>query len=343
MAILKRRRSPAGQFFYDLRYRVGEYSLRGFIACLPYVPFTVVERFTYMVAWLTFKLMAHYRRRMEENVALTLGREITDEAERKKLVWRAWKNFARGVLETTAILHYSKERIIGSVRLQGEEHLQSALAKGKGVLALSAHLGSFTMIGARLAAAGYPFSVIVKHPAAERFARLTDDYRAQIGIHTIPAKPRREAVRGLLKALRENRIVLVIADEFKSGDVMVDFFGMQLPAPRGPATLALRTGAVTLPMFAIRERDDSLLLTVGAPIAAVEREDLEASVVATTGVYTSHLEAAIRRYPDQWNWLGLPNRNGKPSRAEMSRLIKEARKAAAAQSADTPRKTATGA
>ena len=73
--------------------------------------------------------------------------------------------------------------------------------------------------------------------------------------------------------------------------------------------------------------DDSLLLTVGAPIAAVEREDLEASVVATTAVYTSHLEAAIRRYPDQWNWLGLPNRNGKMSRAEMARDQKECEKA----------------
>jgi lauroyl/myristoyl acyltransferase len=49
-------------------------------------------------------------------------------------------------------------------------------------------------------------------------------------------------VRGILKALRENRIVMIIADEFKSGDVMVDFFGMKLPAPRGPATMAIRTG-----------------------------------------------------------------------------------------------------
>jgi len=341
MAMLKRRRSPAGQFFYGLRYRIGEYALRGFIGCLPYLPFSVVERFTYLAAWLSFKLMAQYRRRMEENVALSLGAEITSGAEREDLVWRAWKNFARGVLDTTAIMHYSKERIIASIRLQGEEHLQSALAKGKGVLALSAHLGSFTLIGARLAAAGYPFSVVVKHPADERFARLTDDYRAQIGIHTIPAKPRREAVRGLLKALRENRIVLVIADEFKSGDVMVEFFGMQMPAPRGPATLALRTGAATLPMFATRERDNSLLLSVGAPIAAVEREDLESSVVATTAIYTSHLEAAIRRYPDQWNWLGLPNRNGKQSRAAMAQRQREWKKKAAAGVATETQKPGT--
>lgn len=340
MARLKRQRAPVGQFFYDLRYRVGELVLRGFVNFLPHVPFVIVDRFTALVSWLAFQLMAPYRRRMEENIALTLGKEIPSVAQRKDLVWRAWKNFARGVLDTTAIMHHSKARIIGDVRLVGEEHLQSALAKGKGVLALSAHLGSFTMIGARLAAAGYPFSVIVKHPGDERFARLTDDYRAQVGIHTIPAKPRRDAVRGLLKALRDNRVVLVIADEFKSGDVTVDFFGMQLPAPRGPATLALRTGAVTLPMFATREADGSLLLTVGAPIAAVQGEYLEASVVATTAVYTSVIEAAIRRYPDQWNWLGLPNRNGKQSRAEKAMAVRDARRAAA-EKADAPRKTGT--
>jgi KDO2-lipid IV(A) lauroyltransferase len=342
MAKLKRRRSPAAQFFYDLRYRIGEYSLRGFISCLPYVPFTIVERFTSLAAWLSFKVMAQYRRRMEQNIALALGKQITSETERKDLAWRAWKNFARAVLDTTAIMHYSKERMIASIRLEGEEHLQEALAKGKGVLALSAHLGSFTLIGARLAAAGYPFSVVVKHPADKRFARLTDDYRAQIGIQTISAKPRREAVRGLLRALRENRIVLVIADEFKSGDVMVDFFDMQLPAPRGPATLALRTGAVTLPMFATRERNGSVLLSVGAPIATVERTDLEASVMATTASYTSHLEAAIRRYPDQWNWLGLPNRNGKRSRAEIAQRRKEWKKRAAIGDGTETRRTGTG-
>ena len=182
--------------------------------------------------------------------------------EQKKLVWRAWLNFARGVLETMTVMHCSREKIIGKIALEGEEHLKRALETGKGVLALSAHLGSFTLIGGRLAAAGYPFSVIVKQPADKRFAQLIDDYRAQLGIHTISAKPRREAAREILKALRNNRIVLIIADEFKSGDVMVDFFQMKAPAPRGPATLALRTGAVTLPMFAVRGSGESVVLTV---------------------------------------------------------------------------------
>jgi KDO2-lipid IV(A) lauroyltransferase len=316
--------STFGRFFYRLRYRIGEYVLRGFVEGLPYVPYRWVELFARFMARVTFRLLWSYRKRMEENVAEVFADEIPAARDREALVRRAWLNFARAVLETTAVMHFSKEKIFSTVTLEGEEHIKRALEKGKGVLALSAHLGSFTLIGARLAASGYPFSVVVKQPADERFTQLVDGYRAQIGIHTISAKPRREAVRGILKALRDNRIVLVIADEFKSGDVMVDFLGMKVPAPRGPATLALRTGAVTLPMFATRSADDALTLSVGPPIAPVLSEDQEASVVATTKLYTRYIETAIRKFPDQWNWLGLPRRDRKLSRAEMARRRKEA-------------------
>jgi len=322
----KWRRSALGKFFYNLRYRFGEYALRGFVGMLPYVPFRAVSLFTSSMAWIAFVILWRYRQRMEQNIAATLGQELPDATARKALVWQAWRSFTRTVLDSMAALHFSKERIIAKVALTGEAHLQDALKQGRGVLALSAHLGSFTMIGPRLAAGGYPFSAVVKHPADKRFAQLTDDYRAQIGVDTIAAKPRREAVRGILKALRDNRIVLVIADEFKSGDVLVDFFGLTLPAPRGPATLALRTGAVTLPMFAIRRPDKSLVLEIDAPIESVAREDLDASVAATTAVYTRHLEQAIRRHPAQWNWLGLPNRDRKLPLAEMAHREKPASK-----------------
>lgn len=307
---IPRKQSPVGKFFYSLRYRAGEFSLRAFVTMLPWIPYRLLVLVAQIASWVTFNLGSKYRTRMENNVAMAMGHEFTNTSERRALVWRAWKNFARGILETTAVVHFSRDKIVEFVAIEGENHLKRALAKGKGVLALSAHLGGFTLIGARLAAAGYPFSVVVKQPGDERFARLVDDYRAQIGIATISAKPRRQATRGILKALRENRIVLVIADEFKSGGLMVNFLGQESPAPRGPATLALRTGAATLPMFATRRPDGSLLLKIAPEVELIKSEQLEESVVATTKLFTRYLEEAIRSYPDQWNWLGFRS-NGK--------------------------------
>jgi KDO2-lipid IV(A) lauroyltransferase len=328
------KKSPVKQFFYALRYRIGEYALRGFVAALPWIPYRLLVLITDFWARVTFGLLWKYRARMNENVAMALGKAVEEPSARKALIWRAWKNFALGVLETCAVMHFAKEKIISTIALEGEEHLKEALARGKGVLALSAHLGSFTMIGARLGAQGYPFSAVVKQPKESRFARLIDDYRAQLGIHTISAKPRKDAVRGILKALRQNRIVLVIADEFKSGGVPVNFMGQTSAAPRGPATLALRTGAVTVPMFATRRGDGSLKLSIGAEIKPVLAEDDEASVAATTVLYTRHLEEAILRFPDQWNWLGFP-RADRVSREELARrrALREGRPAPASRAA----------
>ncbi|HEX9662947.1 MAG TPA: lysophospholipid acyltransferase family protein [Candidatus Binatia bacterium] len=304
---------------------------------LPRIPYRCSAFITSLMARFTFMFLWKYRRRMEANVEKALGHHIADPRERKRLVRRAWNNFALGMLDTMAVMHMSKERIAASIGIEGEEHLQRALAKGKGVIALSAHLGAFTMIGGRLAAVGYPFSIVVKHPADERMARIINNYRTQLGISTISAKPRQEAVRGILQALRQNGIVLVIADEFKSGGVEISFMGQKAAAPRGPASLALRTGAATLPMFAARATDGSVVLRIGSEIELVRHGDVETSIAETTRLFTHHIEEAVRRFPDQWNWFGFP-RSNRVSRAEYLRRHREAKKAAAAAAQENSHK-----
>ena len=329
--IPRRKRTPAAKFFHDLRYRTGEYALRSFIVLLRWIPYRWLEIFTWGMARFAFLMMWKYRSRMEANVTRALAGQMSDPAEPQALVRRAWNNFARGILDTMAVMHKSQEQTIDFIPIEGEEHLKHALGKGKGVIALSAHLGAFTLIGARLAAAGYAFSVVVKHPPDDRFAKVMNDLRAQIGVSTISAKPRQEAVKGILRALRRNGVVLVIADEFKSGGVETTFMGQKAAAPRGPAALALRTGAVTLPMFAPRKPDGLVVLRIGSALELIRQSDVEASVAATTRVFTHCIEETILRYPDQWNWLGFPRPN-RISRAEYYRRWRAKRAALAAKS-----------
>src|SRR5689334_13296173 len=150
--------------FDALRYRAGEYFLRGFVAVLPRLPVAAVSTVTDGASGVTFRLLRRYRTRMERNLALALAEELPSETQRTAVVRRAWRNFAQSIVETTRWMQQPQALIVASIAMEGEEHLKNALAKGKGVIALSAHLGNFTMIGRRLVGAGYPFTVLVKPP-----------------------------------------------------------------------------------------------------------------------------------------------------------------------------------
>jgi KDO2-lipid IV(A) lauroyltransferase len=251
---------------------------------------------------------------MENNLSAVMGNEFPTVEGRKTLVYTAWQNFAQGIFETIRVLDFSKEKICSTFAIQGEEHLKRALAKGRGVIGLSAHLGNFTMIGPRLTALGYAFTAVIKHPRDEGFARLMDSYRAQVGVKTISARPRQLTARQIVKSLRGNEIVLLVADEFKSTGVEVEFFGRPSPAPRGPVTLALRAGAALVPMFMIRDATGLLTLHIEPELNLTQEGNLQEVVAANVALFSRTLETMVRRYPEQWNWLGFSENGERPRR-----------------------------
>lgn len=306
----------SGNAFYSARYRIGEYCLRGFVASFPWLPKSILHNFTRVGARVSYLLLWRYRQRMRENVATTMSSQFPTVEEQKRLVRRAWNNFAEGLYETASSIFMSPEELRSRIQIEGEEHLRQALAKKKGVIALSAHLGSFTLIGPRLAAAGYSFSVVVKLPRDERSARLQNSYRARVGVATISARPRRQTVREVLKALRANRVILMIADEFKSVGVQVNFLGRPVPAPRGPVTIALRTGAAVVPMFLVRDAENHLTLLIRPEIEVKTTGDSQKDLLVNAAVFVAELEEMVRRYPDQWNWLGFSKSQKKKKRKQ---------------------------
>src|SRR6185503_722603 len=109
----KRKRPALRQFFYGLRYRIGEGMLRGFVRVLPHCPAWLVLSYMRFMARVAFFFLAGYRKRMEENLVAAFGNDLSTQ-ERKALVWAAWLSFARGVLDTTQVMHYSKERVVST-------------------------------------------------------------------------------------------------------------------------------------------------------------------------------------------------------------------------------------
>jgi KDO2-lipid IV(A) lauroyltransferase len=216
------------------------------------------------------------------------------------------RNFFRASVEIAIFMRVSDEEFRRKIAIEGREYLDAALAKGKGVLILSAHLGNFFLAGSRLAVEGFPIYVLVNQPRDGKFAQLMDDYRLRVRQKTIHARPRRQAFRDLNTVLRNNQIAVIIADEYRHGNgIEVPLFGRTVIARRGPATLALRTGAAVVPASMIRQPDDTLKMVIEPELELDRSGRGKAEIRENTIRITQWLERTVRNYPDQWNWMNI--------------------------------------
>ncbi|TAJ94824.1 hypothetical protein EPO44_13730 [bacterium] len=250
-----------------------------------------------------FHLFRSFRERSINNFSSALGERL-EAKEITEVVRRSLRNFFRDFVEIGLALETSPEEARSEIPIRGREHLEAALARGKGVIALSAHLGNFFLVGTRLAAEGYPTYVLVNTSRDERVAQLRAQYRLKIGQDTIHARPRQQASRELVQVLRRNEVAIVIADEYRSGNgIYVPFFGRTVIARRGPATLALRTGAAVIPSYLIRDPSGKLRLIIEPEIELLRTGKIKMDVIENTLRITQWLEKTVRSYPDQWNWM----------------------------------------
>jgi KDO2-lipid IV(A) lauroyltransferase len=304
--------------FYNLRWRLGAYCVRGVLAVYPRLPRVVRVGFFQFGNHFSYLVLRKYRKRLKNNVAALMGDQFPTPEMRKEFVRRVWHNLWQVIYDTTWIIFAPKDEIRTTIDIVGEEHLIKALAKNRGVIGLSAHLGIFTIIGARLAAEGYRFTGVVNLPGEPRYAEFMTEMRARAGMETLPSSPRREAARQIIKALRQNYIVLILADGAKRDGVEVTFLGHPQVAPRGPVTLAIRTGAAILPMFIIRCEDGRRVLHIKPEIELPQTGDLMEDVIATVKLFMKELEAMVRRYPDQWEWIGYRERRSRNTKISKS-------------------------
>ena len=288
----------------DRLYFVGVYlTIIGGIWLLKLLPQRVVVRSSEILADLGFYLFHGFRKRSVKNLSLALGAGL-DEKETAEVVRNSLRNFSRDVVEIGYAISLAPSELQQKIPIVGKEHLENALAKGKGVIVLSAHLGNFFLVGTRLALEGYPTHVLVNPPKNKHLREFFARIRLKVGQRTIHTQPRQKASRELLQVLRQNELAVVIADEYRSGrGVYVPFFGRTVLARRGPATLALRTHAALIPVHLIREPEGQLRLILEPEIRPPRSGNIRADTAECTLQMTQWVERVVRSYPDQWNWM----------------------------------------
>lgn len=245
------------------------------------------------------------------NLRLAFGNQRSEQ-DLAAIGRACYRHLGKCLMEFIRLPAMSAEEIRRVTELRGREHLDEALARGRGVILLTAHLGNWEMVGARIAADGYPLNVIAR---AQRDDRLTDYIRSTREVAGMRVLHREVAVRRSLLALRQNELVGMLLDQNAGEDgVFVEFFGHLASTAPGAAAFALRTEAAVVPTFGWRKQDDRHMIEIREPVPLVRTGDRERDLLMNTAQYTKIIEEAIRAHPEQWFWLHKRWKSRPPAR-----------------------------
>jgi KDO2-lipid IV(A) lauroyltransferase len=237
------------------------------------------------------------RQALTVNMSHVLGPDA-DEQEVDALVRKACTNVMKGHYELFRLGRLTMDEIKAMTRIEGREHIEVALARGKGVIITSAHYGNVDLMCQLPDAYGVPMTTPVWHFQPERLFQFTLKMRTSHGMRMIPSDgPMLE----LYRALRRGEIIGLPGDRSTVGHtVEVDFFGEPADLPPGPVRVALRTGAALVPAFAERLPDNTFVVRIEPELELPRTGDLEADVLAGTEMLVAAMERAISKHPEQW-------------------------------------------
>ncbi len=244
-----------------------------------------------------------YRHRIAKNLRIAFGPSYPAKSVRA-FTRELGSHLGTSVAEMFLSATPGRADLLKRIHIRGKEHLEQALAMGKGVIAVSGHIGNFTLMSMKMVEEGYPFIMLVKESKYETVAKVLRKIQEQQGGRFIYMRPWKEALRNILASLRRNEIICLLADEKKRRTgIDVDFFGQPAATALGPAVLSLRTGAPVVPVFILRNGDRSHVIHIEPPFDHRVTGDLREDERALTAAYTKVIEQYVRTYPEQWSWI----------------------------------------
>lgn len=282
-----------------LNHRIQYGALRGVLTVLRGIGLRGASAVGAGIGTLGYRPLRIRREVVERQVRAALPGLSPDEVRR--ITRASYANLGRTTTETALLPLYDAGRIISLFEsVEGWSIVEERLAREKGLIFVSGHLGNWELGGAYLAARGLPMQAVARHMENPLFDRYLTRTREQVGMTIVHDD---EAVRRVPRALRAGHAVAFLIDQGAVGlaSTWVPFFGRLAKTPRGPAVFALRLGTPMVFGTALRQPSGRFRLAFEA-IDTTSTGDTDADIDRIVAEYTTVLERWVRRAPEQYFW-----------------------------------------
>ncbi|HEV2721598.1 MAG TPA: lysophospholipid acyltransferase family protein [Thermoanaerobaculia bacterium] len=245
------------------------------------------------------RLFARRRHRIAvENFRASFPERTDAEA----VIRECWRHMGREALTTIKMQKLAPEEIGARCDFAGVEHVREALGRGRGLLLITAHFGSWETAGLAVTAIAGPVTTVARALDNELLEADLVRVRSRTGATVVD---RRSAARALLKTLSGNGVAAVLPDQavLPREGVLVPFLNRPAWTTDAPAKLAARLGSTIVFVFCIGDATGRYRFEFEDPIHVHQLSEEEKQPVPLTTRINDILSRRIAARPELWLWM----------------------------------------
>jgi KDO2-lipid IV(A) lauroyltransferase len=289
----------APSFSRKLRYYL---ETAGFFTVIGFFRLFGVDRASAIGGWIGRKLVAPTRLSRRALSNLTAAFPEKSEPEIAAILREMWDNLGRVMAEYAHLDEIHSTGANPRIEVENKNYFDDALAKGKGVILLSAHFANWEVMPSLARDNAVPGGTVVRPTNNPYVNRWLDRLRARNGLAELISKGA-QGTRRIFTILRKGEVVLLLADQRASEGILVPFFGRDAQTTPAPAALALKLGCVLVPTSNRRLDGARFCVRLHPPLPLPETGDPDQDLIALTSAINNFIEERVRERPGQWLWI----------------------------------------
>ncbi|MFZ7124643.1 MAG: lysophospholipid acyltransferase family protein [Desulfobacterales bacterium] len=271
-----------------------------FFTLIGSIPAGRMHRKAALLGRIWFAVDRSHRRIALENLEKAFGSRLSKK-EREALAKESFENLMRIPFEMGWAIGLDPDAIPSHFEVQGIQHAQEAMEKNKGLIVITGHTGNWELLCLLSAYEAIPFNIVYRPLDFAPLDRFIAGFRSRFGARLVP---KIGSIKRLVSCLKRNEVIVLVMDQRvgRKEGLFIDFFGDVSLTTKGPAYLALLTGAPVLPVF-IRRSGGGFVVEIGKEIPLFRSGDRTRDIAENTLKYNQAIESFIRKHPSQWMWV----------------------------------------
>jgi KDO2-lipid IV(A) lauroyltransferase len=270
------------------------------------LPWAVVRQLAIWAGWLLWRLRSRTRHIIELNLEITFP--DMPAARREQLAQMSLREVCLSIFEMGRTWVWQPGRLLRRVnRITGEEHLQAAVAAGRGAILLLPHLGNWELLNLHVCKQ-YPVTSLYKERKRAEINDLVRNARQRGGARLVPAGT--GGIRSMLMALRAGEVVSMMPDQEppEAHGEFAPFFGERALTTTLATNLIQRTGAKALCAYCKRVGGGHYEIV----FLPADDDIYSPDCVTALAAMNKSIEQCVLDCPEQYQWAykrfkNLPN------------------------------------